>query len=106
MSVPQELKEITDALKKEKEQEQAQPEPDCGDTPQAPFLPRNDDEEATKDQAMNDNLTTVTNIIKEAAKDDPSGREHWVKQAERLVRQYCRLAVIPKTESAVIEELR
>ena len=94
-------------MTQEKEQGPAQ-QPD-GESPQAPFLPKNDeDAKETKEQTTtpSDNLTAVSNIIKDATADNPSGKEQWMKQAGMLVRQYCRLAVIPKTESAVVEELR
>ena len=56
------------------------------------------------DAQLADNLTDLTTVVGEA--EDVENKERFMKQADRLVRQYCRLSVIPTNETAVTEELR
>ena len=53
---------------------------------------------------LRDSLSKVTTSL--AACNDTETAEFWMQQADRLVRQYCRLGMVPQTESAVAEDLR
>ena len=100
----QDLEEIEAILKSEKAAELAAASTAAdGGGPAKPLLPQ-DQPKPPVDGQLADDLTQVSTLV--SGSDDIDSSTRFLKQADRLVRQYCRLSVIPTTETAVIEELR
>ena len=69
----------------------------------APLFPGNPSTPPENAQ-LADDLTDLTASLKKM--EDVDTRDKFWKQADRLVRQYCRLVVMPTSETAVTQDLR
>ena len=98
----QELTGIIEDLKKDIEQALApQSSDNTGPAPPAPVIDATSEVQEKPELADDLSAFEAQTLLKP---EDSETTEKWRRQAERIVRQYCRLVLVEKTEGGITED--